>query len=464
MADAQAVRSARFAALRVERDAPSDWRGPCPSTARFETINVPLCIINAVRRTALSDIATPALVFDPQQPGADPSMRFLKNTTALHNELLGQRLSLVPLHLDEDQLQAFDPARFRFVLHAKNTGTDVTSITSKDIAIFDNMGVKYPASVRDAMFPPSPMSGDHVLLARLRPSPAMDTNGDEVHVEARAVLGTGHDHACHVNVSCCSLRGKQDTAEAERQLARLLRDKPDAAPRERRLIAAQFRALDAHRCVLPGVFEVVVTSETRLRPTYVVFLALRGLAKRVRAVLDAVRQLGGDEAVQTAQTAEDVGHAQHHHQGASMAAVQVVRITNMDDFYHVVMRNEDHTLGNLLQQCLYDLWLRDDGGRNVSYVGYTMPHPQDPLVLLKIKLAPAGRATGITARLDEGLAHVLKLLEDLTFEWVTFAGLVNSKDPPASAVDDWVLHRAGRRRAQALASASAPAPTLRPPA
>ena len=427
----------RFTDLTVQRDAPEGWAGGarCPSTLQFRTARVPLCVVNAVRRVILADLPVPALNFDPALPGGgEPGMRFIKNTTALHNEFLGHRLSLVPIHLDETQLVTFDPGRFRFVLRAKNTGAEVTSVTSADISVFDNMGVKYPAALRDALFPPSPYSGDHVLLARLQPSAHNDTNGDEVHIEAVATIGAGRDHARHVITSQCFFRARMDVEAAERELARRRAENPGMSEPD----VAQFWALDAKRITVPDAYEFTVNSETCVRPAFLVFRAFQVLHQRVQGVLDALRTGGRGVLVSPASVAVDGADA-----AASTSVLRIEQMPNMDDFYHVMLRNEDHTLGNMLQGLFYDLWVRDGGGAAVPYVGYHMPHPQEPLIVIKIKLAPGGN---VLAMLADGMRHVLDLLQDLNREWVSASGLAGTCPPG----DEWLAGangKAAKRRA-----------------
>ena len=105
--------------------------------------------------------------------------------------------------------------------------------------------------------------------------------------------------------------------------------------------------------------------------------------------------------------------------------VHVESFPHIDDFYQITLYDEDHTVGNVLQGCLYEQWVEAGGGKVVSYIGYHMPHPQERLILLKVKLAQAG--DDVYARVAEGMATVIGLLEALMVEWVGFAGLAGQQ-------------------------------------
>lgn len=65
----------------------------------FTLSGVNVSIANAIRRTILSDI--PLVVFRTS-PYEECKATILKNTTRLHNEIIKQRLSCIPICIKED--------------------------------------------------------------------------------------------------------------------------------------------------------------------------------------------------------------------------------------------------------------------------------------------------------------------------------------------------------------------------
>lgn len=429
-----------------------------PTTLTFDVTDVPLCIVNALRRTVTSDV--PMVGFCVQQTDESAigststiatfqrnksshaasligmqdqassmnsssvgalSMNFLANTTTLHNEFLGDRIALIPISMDENQLHAFESFRFKFVLRAKNTTKDIVPVTSADISVYDNTGNKYPQALRDSLFPPSDRSGDHILIAKLRPGPAggggggtggMD--GDELHVEMKAMLGLGRDHARFISVCDCFFRNKMDVDAAEKDLQEKLKLIPEGAPDREALVnrfIVQHGALNAQRCFIQDAFEFKITSKTRLRPAYLVFRAMQVIIFRLEDIVRSIQSMAAADAA-----AEDSTEMNSHDK-----MVKISHVPHMDDLYHVFLHDDDHTIGNLVQKMFYDYWIAEEDSDRVSYVGYSMPHPQERVILIKIRLTKPG--PNIRDLLVEGLQRSIAILTSLMKEWIDASGL-----------------------------------------
>jgi DNA-directed RNA polymerase subunit L/DNA-directed RNA polymerase alpha subunit len=444
---------------------------PQPETAAaFEIRGVDLAVVNSVRRCIMTEVPTAAFRFDAGG-GQGQGIRILSNTSSLHNEFVGHRISLVPLGFSENQLETFDPTHYSFVLKVKNTGmTGVRTVTTADVEVFDQTGARVKPEVSTALFPPSAVTGDHILLLRLKPSALGDGNGEEVSVECTATLGVGRDHARWSPVSSCFFRNKVDPGKAAAGLRQHLDDaiarraaagQPELSEAETARMSAQFATLDAHRCFYkdehgdPDVFEFVIESTTRLQPTYLFYKALRVLVGKLEAVAAALESPGGLEGLG--------GHL--------VGKIEVGSYPNLDDFYHVTIRGEDHTLGNLLQGMLYRRWVREGRSAEVSYVGYYQPHPLENHIIVKIKCAVPG--DDVRARLADGIRWMVSSLSDLTLEFVRFSGL-DRASPPVAGVPEFVERFAKRTAADTVASkvaaakqqkkqgADAPAATPRP--
>lgn len=451
-----------FSNLRVDADAPGlpipGEGGPGgPSRLLFDVDGVDLCLVNALRRAIMADVRTAAIAFDPRggpESAERNDVEFRKNTTVLHNEFLGHRISLVPLNFDERQLAGFHPSQYKFVLQAKNAGETVLDLTTAHFRVLDAAtDAAMPNAFRDALFPPSPVTGDHVLLVRLKPGARGDGNGEEVDLTCRARLGSGRDHARWSPVSECHFRNRIDPVAYEAALAATLARKgvDPADPTAAAGIAAirrQHEAFEGQRCFLknahgePCAFEFVLKSETRLRPAHVVHAGFHALAAMVRALLRGVQRerVGRDVYDARAAVAGDGGDGA----AARVTEVDVLPAPNMDDVYDLVVSPADHTLGNLVQGMLYVRWVRAEegpgassgdtsdtseaAGDRVRFIGYHQPHPLEDRILFKIKCAKPG--DDILALFERGVAWVAGRLDALGDEWAAVAKLSD-----ASATD-----------------------------
>ena len=103
-----------------------------PERLEFVINGLDIAYVNGLRRSILTDVRTAAFAFDPIDP-AGQDVKFTHNTGALHNEILGCRVGLLPIHLDRAALAEFDPEDWRFELDVQNEGTHPLDVTSADI-------------------------------------------------------------------------------------------------------------------------------------------------------------------------------------------------------------------------------------------------------------------------------------------------------------------------------------------
>lgn len=366
----------------------------------FRLHEVSLCIVNAARRAISADVPSAAFAFDiciPDAPGT--GIRVLSNTTTLNNEMLAHRLSFIPIHLSENEQGKFhaDPTRYKFSLRVRNkgaAGAAVIDVTSHDIHVMDAFGAPLPDTVRDAMFPPDRITGDHAILVCLRPSPIGDGLGEEIAIDAVASSSSGSANCRWSPVSLCTFKNVVDNKLADDAYQKQKLAEVSGVPVQSR---AQFNTLDAHRCFAkdqhgdPHIFDFSIESVCGLRPEYVFFKALRILATRVFGLAVAL----------TSPTP-----------GTPLVTIEA--LPNIDDFYAMTIAGEGHTLGNLVQGLLYEKHVRDDRSARLTFVGYHVAHPLEQSICMKFKVVP-----GVVIRdfLVEALNGIVAQLDSVALEW-----------------------------------------------
>ena len=82
-------------------------------------------IVNAIRRTLLIDIDTVA--FNPED------IIIKTNNSALHNEFMKHRISLIPLYIKPEDYYK----NYLFILKVKNTDKSIMSIRANDFEIYE---------------------------------------------------------------------------------------------------------------------------------------------------------------------------------------------------------------------------------------------------------------------------------------------------------------------------------------
>lgn len=390
----------------------------------FQIHQVPLCIVNAARRAILAEVQSAAFRYDICIPDATGTgIRVLSNSSTLHNEMLAHRFSFIPIHLTENEQTRFqvEPNRYKFSLRVKNKGAAsaaVIDVTSKDIHVSDGLGASLPQSVRDALFPPDRITGDHILLVCLRPSPTGDGQGEEVAIDAMACSSSGRESCRWSPVSLCTFRNVVDAKIAAASYAELSLKGQEGGPVQSR---AQFDTLDAHRCFMrdahgePVSFNFSIESVCGMRPEYIFFKSLRTLSELVSQLAAAL----SGTAVGPMQTS-------------------LVAMPNSEDYYALTIANQGHTLGNLLQGLLYEAHVRDDTSRRLIFVGYHVAHPLDQSICMKFKVVPG---LSILDFLGDALQGVISVLDGVAQEWIHPSGL---GDAGIRDVDSFLANIPGR--------------------
>jgi DNA-directed RNA polymerase subunit L/DNA-directed RNA polymerase alpha subunit len=392
------------------------------ASATFDVADVDVSVVNAIRRTILADVETAVLYYDASKPEAS-SVRMIQNTGSLHNEFLGHRLTLIPLCFDENELHKIKDgdATYRFQLKVHNTGSDILPVRTNQFVVYDPDGNILTDEDRNKLLPADAFTKDHILITRLKPNTSDVTQGEALHVEGVPKIGRGSQNACWSPVSQCTFCNKIDDAAAQVAFERWLagvqerRGSKALSEQEQQEYRRRFFITDAQRHFFvddrgePRMFTFSIESVCGLRPTFLVFDALRLLHAKLAAL---ARRLVPTDA------AADVEDAK---------AVTVVKSAAVDGLWEVTVANEGHTLGNLLQSMLYNEHL-------YAYVGYHQGHPLEESVTFKLQ--PKDAAIDELA-FRRGLSQAIRTVADrilaLTREWIEFAKLPRT----LSAVQAW---------------------------
>lgn len=394
-------------------------RGPY---ADFKVQGVDLAIVNALRRVILSRVQTAAFAFASDGPGNDAAqgVEVLENTSVLHNELLGDRVSLVPMHLTEEETLdvAEGRAAYEFVLDVRNGGSTPRDVTTADFTGTLN-GEDLPPDALARIFPADPVTRDHVLLVRLKPAPPQAQAGDgfeaagdaaeRVHLTCRPTMGCGQDHARWCPVSVCSFGNVVDEVRAatakEEELAAARAQ--GASLDELARIAHDFEAMGRQRCFVvdeyndPAQFTFRLRSECGLRPAYVVFRGLAMLRDRMAELAELIAAAGPPPA------------------DGALAEVTLEPYGGVRGMFQITLQREDHTFGNLIQACMFNSFIRGVT-TELEYIGYHKPHPLEDHIVVRIKLAedadPASFMSASMRRIAAGIGGVAA-------EWAAVSGL-----------------------------------------
>jgi hypothetical protein len=143
-----------------------------------------MSIANAIRRIIISDI--PTFVFRTY-PYSENKAEITHNTTRFHNEIIKQRLSCIPIHIDDMDFPYKD---YVVEVDVKNDTDSILYVTTKDFKIKNiNTEVYSDESAVRAIFPPSSVTGDYIEFARLQPKLSENIDGERLTLRCGLDIG-----------------------------------------------------------------------------------------------------------------------------------------------------------------------------------------------------------------------------------------------------------------------------------
>ena len=181
---------------------------------RFTLSNINVSLINALRRTILSDI--PMVVFRTENY-QDNQCTIEKNTTRLHNEILKQRLSCIPVHMNYDELELL-PGNYIMELDEKNTDESIKLVTTEHFKIRNKVsGVPLKEAEIRRIFPPNNKTQYYIDFVRLRPKISDTIPGEEIKLKAEFSVSTAKTNSMFNAVSKCSYGNTIDLSKANEE-------------------------------------------------------------------------------------------------------------------------------------------------------------------------------------------------------------------------------------------------------
>lgn len=330
--------------------------------ARVRITDVDVSVVNALRRIILSRIPNVGFAFDHTYHGSDPAVRIHTNDSPLHNEYMQHRISFVPICASLEEIETWDPERYRFRIDKTNTRAETAlRVTSGDIQVLSAETGEPLEALRKRWFPPNPITKDHIVLTKLHAHKTA-----RFHAEMRATVDVAARNASFGVVSTVAFENVIDEAEAERHRRKLRDAAEDAASGERAV--RRFDTLDVQRKFHtnryrePNRFLFRIESECAIEALDVFRLALRILPSRLEAML------GGEE---------DEALLDVREEGAGLFALHVPDAT--------------HTEGNVVQAILFNHVVREPREgvpeellrHRLRYIGYNVPHPLETRMVIK---------------------------------------------------------------------------------
>uniref|UniRef100_A0A6C0LJ55 DNA-directed RNA polymerase RpoA/D/Rpb3-type domain-containing protein n=1 Tax=viral metagenome TaxID=1070528 RepID=A0A6C0LJ55_9ZZZZ len=318
---------------------------------QFTLQNVNVTIANTIRRVILSDIET--CVFRTY-PHDKCDATFEVNTTRLNNEILKQRLSCIPIHIDDDE---FPIDNFVLVIDKENTSNMVDYVTTEDFKLYDKITNNYmPQKDVEKIFPKNTISSQYIDLVRLRPKISSEIPGERLKLTCKISKSCARNDSMF-NVACNSSYGftpdknkidiewKKKEEELKKD-EKLTSDDIDYLKRD-------WYTLDAKRIFIPNSFDFTIQ-------TVGPFSAYQLVKRSCKFIYDDIIDFK-----------------------ANISEVPInMSDTTIENSFDIILHNKDHSFGKCLEYLLYTKYY--EGDETLSYCGFQKKHPHDEYSIIRL--------------------------------------------------------------------------------
>ena len=319
---------------------------------KFTLSKLHLSYVNAIRRTILSDIPIVGVYTETH---AENQCNIEVNTCRLHNEILKQRLSCIPIH--STKLDVL-PGNYELILDVTNDSDNIMMVTTEHFKIRKKEGGEYlTEEATHEIFPKNNKTGMYIDFARLRPKIDANINGEQIKLVAEFSLQTAKKNSMFNVVSTCSygntiddIKAKKNWEEQEKNLrAEQLTDS------EIQIQKKDFYLLDAQRHYVSDSYDFIIQS--------IGIYSNKELIKKSCDILE-------NKFVQMMMLIENDD-------------IPIVNSeTTMDNCYDIILENEDYTIGNILEYIMYTNFYEKE--QVLSFCGFKKMHPHDDDSILRL--------------------------------------------------------------------------------
>lgn len=330
---------------------------------KFQLSKVDVSIANALRRIILSEI--PCIVFKTSPYEENKSLIYT-NTSRLNNEIIKQRLSCIPIHIND---LAFPIEDYILEVNEKNDTDTIKIVTTEDFKIKNVKNGKYLSKEAvHKIFPPDPISMSYIDFVRLRPRLSDEIDGEHIHLECSFTISNAKDDGMFNVVSCAAFGNTVNMSAANnawREKERQLKEEK-ISDEDIEYAKKDWYALDALRNSTPNSFDFTIETVGVFENENIVKQACDIMIQK----LQKFRQNITDDSERLIEPIE-------------------ATIRNCHD---IKLEGEDYTLGKVIEYMLFELeYLGSDvynrdykGTKKLIYCGFRKPHPHIDVSYIRV--------------------------------------------------------------------------------
>ena len=334
---------------------------------RFTIDKINVSLANALRRVILSDI--PTLVFRVY-PHSECRSTITVNTSRIHNQILNQRLSCIPIHITE---QDFPYKDYTVEINATADGGEIRYITTKDFKMKNKTTGKYLTDVKvHEIFPPNAITGDFIEFARLLPKMTEYGEPEQLAMTCDLDIGAANQDGAFNVVSTCAYSMTMDPSKVDEawriKEAELVKEGVAAiGSDEMKSQRKNWSLLDAQRHTKDDSFDFVIETVGVFTNADIVHKAAQIMINKCTKFI------------------RDIESGENH---------IIPTVSTIQNGFDIELKDEDYTLGKVLEFFLHDKHYAED--QTVTYCAFRKIHPHNPDSMIRVGFAE-------TVGVDEGI-------------------------------------------------------------
>jgi len=334
---------------------------------RFTIDHINVSLANAIRRVILSDVST--YVFRTF-PYSESKVSITTNTSRLHNQILNQRLSCIPIHITETDFPYQD---YAVEIDVVADGNEIRYITTKDFKMKNKTNGKYLTDVKvHEIFPPNAITGDYIEFARLLPKMTEYGEGERLTMTCDLDIATAKEDGAFNIVCTCAYSMTMDPSKVDEawriKEAELVKEGVAAVGSdEMKAQRKNWALLDAQRHTKDDSFDFVIETVGVYTNAEIVHKAAQIMINKCTKFI------------------RDIESGENH---------IIPTVSTIQNGFDIELKGEDYTLGKVIEFFLHDKHYAED--QTITYCAFRKVHPHNPDSMIRVGFAE-------TVGVDEGI-------------------------------------------------------------
>ena len=345
----------------------------------FKISNVNVSFVNALRRTMLTDIK---LVVFKTTPYEENLCIIEDNTCRLNNEILKQRLSCIPIHIDDFE----DIENLQVEVNVENTTDSIIYVTTEDFKIKNVVSDKYLSDEEvKKIFPPDGKTKDHIIFTRLRPKVAKSLPGEKINFKCKLSISTAKENGSFNVLSTCAYYNEDDIPKQNMEWDKYSKglDTKDMKKDIKREKKNWFNH-KAKKYFKDDAFNFIIE-------TVGVFKNIEIIKKACDVILEKLAVL--DDIIMS-----------------SDSVIQKFNST-IENCYNVTLLNEDYTIGKILEYILSEDYYKN--GNELTYVGFIKNHPHNKNSIIRLAFTEEANNDSVKTIMNYSITQCKNIINNI---------------------------------------------------